>query len=173
MILRKFFLILALVALFSSCLKDSNENNYSPEEEARLLEEYFERLEANGIDVGNIPEIDGIYQIELDEGTGDMVMDGDSVGVEYTGFFLSGEIFDSSTFSVDEIYRFKQEQGTHIAGFYTAVSQLNLGARGVFLLPSNKAYGVNGSGNTIPPYTPILFEITLVDIYEEDSSSGN
>jgi FKBP-type peptidyl-prolyl cis-trans isomerase len=37
------------------------------------------------------------------------------------------------------------------------------GGKAILLIPSNLAYGPNGSGS-IPGYTPLLFEFDLVDI---------
>ena len=40
---------------------------------------------------------------------------------------------------------------------------LNKGAKATFIIPSSLAYGEKGL-NIIPPYTPLVFEIEVIDV---------
>ncbi|MCU0324469.1 MAG: FKBP-type peptidyl-prolyl cis-trans isomerase [Spirosomaceae bacterium] len=79
------------------------------------------------------------------------------VTVKYTGTLLNDKQFDTGTFDVTI------GSGGVIAGFSEAVQKLKLGEKGRFILPSKIAYGTNGSG-TIPPYTPLVFDIEIMAV---------
>ena len=65
------------------------------------------------------------------------------------------------------VWKFIYLSNELIAGFDEAISYLNKGAEGTFLIPSDLAYGSTGNFNrTIPPYSPLVFNIKLIDIYE-------
>ncbi len=49
-----------------------------------------------------------------------------------------------------------------IKGFNEALTLLHVGDRGIFILPSNIAYGDNGTG-PIPPKATLVFDIELLD----------
>ena len=80
--------------------------------------------------------------------------DGDLTTVVYTGYFTTGNPFDSNKtgFSVTI------GNGAVVEGFDYAVRQLKIGEKLKILLPSEKAYGEDGS-SSIPPYTPLIFVI--------------
>lgn len=80
------------------------------------------------------------------------------ITVNYKGSFLNGTEFDAGTFDV--------ELGVNgvVKGFEEAVLMLRKGEKGVFVFPSELGYGVTGQGNSIPPYTPLRFEVEVVSI---------
>ncbi len=176
----KYYTLVLLSALlvFTSCM--NNDDDDIPEEsgntlaeEAALLQQYVAALVANGNDLDTTDV--GVVIVDMEAGEGDFVSVGDSIGIEYAGFFLNdNNPFDSSANIEGGVYRFRQVDGVHIVGFYDALFHLNKGAIGTFLLPSNIAYGTLGArdpfGNiVIPSNTPIVFQIKLVDIYEKAS----
>ncbi len=170
--------VLALVIGLTSCLNTDDNNDisldeYTPENEAELIEQYVSLLVADGksLDTTDI----GVIVFDYEEGDGEYAQIGDSVSVHYTGFFMEGKIFDSSSGGDPLKFRIEDDNGL-IKGFNNAVLQLNIGAEAYFLLPSNVAYGEKGrldyygSYYVIPPYTPILFQLELVDIYEDSEN---
>ena len=50
-----------------------------------------------------------------------------------------------------------------IPGWYEGLQLLNKGASAIFIVPSKLAYGKSGV-SIIAPYTPILFEVTVIDV---------
>jgi FKBP-type peptidyl-prolyl cis-trans isomerase len=50
-----------------------------------------------------------------------------------------------------------------IPGWDEGLLLLNKGARATFIMPSALAYGEQGFAS-IPPYTPLVFEIEVVDV---------
>lgn len=81
------------------------------------------------------------------------------VTVAYKGSYLSGITFDSGA-------SFDVSMGTSsvIKGFENGIKLLRVGEKGNFTFTSDQGYGDQGSGTSIPPYTPLNFEIELISI---------
>lgn len=140
-------------------------SSYTQEREDSIISMYLDTLTSHGLNVDTTET--GVYYVIMKEGEGDYPQTGDSVGVIYLGYFPeNGYIFDRSVTSTDSIMRYRYQESNFISGFDDAVGHLNKGARGLFLLPSNVAYGSTGVLG-IPPYSPLVFEIKLADIYEQ------
>jgi FKBP-type peptidyl-prolyl cis-trans isomerase len=102
----------------------------------------------------------GLRFIRLNEVNASAVAlkDGDNVQLKYTGTFLSDKAFDSGTFG------YVVGNTNLIPGFIEAVKKLKKGEKGKFILPYTIAYGIKGSGQSIPPYTPLVFDIEVVSV---------
>jgi len=87
---------------------------------------------------------------------------GDSVIVHYSGYFLNGKVFDSSV-ERNEPFAFKLGTEAIIKGWNEALQLMSIRDRMLIILPYQLAYGEKG-GSTIPPFTPLIFEIELLDI---------
>jgi FKBP-type peptidyl-prolyl cis-trans isomerase len=81
---------------------------------------------------------------------------GDIVLVRYTGKLLSGKQFDTGDINV------RVGAGSVIKGFDEGVSKMKIGEKATLIFPSSLGYGTQGSGTTIRPYAPLLFEIEIV-----------
>ncbi|KRP63100.1 FKBP-type peptidyl-prolyl cis-trans isomerase [Pseudomonas trivialis] len=99
---------------------------------------------------------DGILLTELTPGTGNKPAASDQVQVKYVGRLPDGTVFDQSTqpqwFRLDSV----------ISGWRSALQQMPVGAKWRLVIPSVQAYGADGAGELIPPYTPLVFEIQLL-----------
>jgi FKBP-type peptidyl-prolyl cis-trans isomerase FklB len=99
---------------------------------------------------------DGILLTELSPGNGDKPKATDQVQVKYVGRLPDGTVFDQSTqpqwFPLDSV----------ISGWSSALQQMPVGAKWRLVIPSAQAYGSDGAGELIPPYTPLVFEIQLL-----------
>jgi len=101
---------------------------------------------------------------------------GDTAYVNYTGHTLNGKVFDSSVQAVAMAAGLQQPgrtyepikvavgQGNVIKGWDEALLLLNEGSKATLVIPSSLAYGDQGAGETIPAFTPLVFEIELVKI---------
>ena len=101
---------------------------------------------------------------------------GDTVLVNYTGKLLNGQVFDSSIAAVAEQAGLQQPDrnyapisfvvgsGQVIKGWDEGLLLLNAGAKAKFIIPSSLAYGEQGSGDTIPPYSSLIFDVELVAV---------
>ncbi|MGH8449648.1 FKBP-type peptidyl-prolyl cis-trans isomerase [Pseudomonas sp.] len=99
---------------------------------------------------------DGILLTELVPGTGNKPSASDEVQVKYVGRLPDGTVFDQSTqpqwFRLDSV----------ISGWSSALQQMPVGAKWRLVIPSAQAYGADGAGELIAPYTPLVFEIELL-----------
>lgn len=103
----------------------------------------------------------GLRYVSLKEGTGKKPNKNDAVTVHYKGRLLDGTIFDSSfdrgepaTFPLNAV----------IPGWAEGVKLMREGGIAVFYLPSQIAYGKEGAGSTIPPDTPLIYEVQLIKV---------
>jgi FKBP-type peptidyl-prolyl cis-trans isomerase FkpA/FKBP-type peptidyl-prolyl cis-trans isomerase FklB len=91
----------------------------------------------------------GIQYKVITEGTGAKPALEDTVMVLYTGRFLDGKEFDSSAQHGGEPARFALNQV--IQGWSEGVQLMSKGAKYTLWIPSELAYGPQGSGQTIKP----------------------
>lgn len=82
------------------------------------------------------------------------------VNVHYRGMFLNGGVFDTS-FSKDEPVTLSLRKV--IKGWQEGIQLMPVGSVFIFLVPPELAYGEKGSA-TIPPNTPLIFEVELFGI---------
>ena len=123
-------------------------------EKALTAEQQFLTQEKARKDVRELA--DGILLTELTPGTGNKPLASDEVQVKYLGQLPDGTVFDKSTqpqwFRLDSV----------ISGWSSALQQMPVGAKWRLVIPSAQAYGAEGAGELIPPYTPLVFEIELL-----------
>jgi FKBP-type peptidyl-prolyl cis-trans isomerase len=125
----------------------------------------------------------GLNYVVTTQGSGPKANPGDTVLVNYTGMFLSGKVFDSSlaevakkngTFNPQRPYEpLKLPVGMNgsIAGFEEGLMLLPKGAKATLILPSSLAYGEQGNQG-IPPFTPLIFEVDVVNIIPAKAGSA-
>jgi FKBP-type peptidyl-prolyl cis-trans isomerase FkpA len=138
-------------AAFDKELLDKKNN------EPKIVEEYAAKALKN---VLKTPE--GINYSVIEEGTGAMPANGQTVIVKYVGKFMDGKIFDQSK-PESPTFSFKIGDGGVIPGWDKALLTMKKGGKSTFVIPSVMAYGEQGGG-PIPPNTPLVFDITLVEI---------
>jgi peptidylprolyl isomerase/FKBP-type peptidyl-prolyl cis-trans isomerase FklB len=101
---------------------------------------------------------DGILVTELTPGNGPKPTVSDRVQVRYVGRLPDGTIFDQNSqpqwFRLDSV----------IAGWTSALQGMQVGAKWRLVIPSAQAYGAEGAGDLIDPYTPLVFEIELLGV---------
>jgi peptidylprolyl isomerase/FKBP-type peptidyl-prolyl cis-trans isomerase FklB len=98
---------------------------------------------------------DGILLTELAPGTGAKAGPNGKVQVVYIGRLPDGSVFDQNSqpqwFSLDSV----------ISGWRSALQQMPVGAKWRLVIPSAQAYGADGAGDLIAPFTPLVFEVEL------------
>ncbi len=106
--------------------------------------------------VRELPE--GVLYSELQAGTGAQPKAGGKVQVRYVGRLPDGSVFDQNQapqwFSL----------GSVIEGWQVALPKMHAGAKWRLVIPSAQAYGAEGAGDLIAPYTPLVFEIELLSV---------
>ncbi|MET0778120.1 MAG: FKBP-type peptidyl-prolyl cis-trans isomerase [Pseudomonas mandelii] len=98
---------------------------------------------------------DGILLTELAPGTGAKAGPDGKVEVLYVGRLPDGTVFDQNSkpqwFSLDSV----------ISGWRSALQNMPVGAKWRLVIPSSQAYGADGAGDLIAPFTPLVFEVEL------------
>lgn len=102
----------------------------------------------------------GLQYEVITEGTGAKPDQDDTVRVNYEGTFIDGQVFDSS-YSRGEPTEFPLN-GV-IPGWTEGIQLMREGAKYRFFIPSDLGYGSRGAGS-IPPYSPLIFEVELLSI---------
>ena len=110
----------------------------------------------------NIPStpFESLQKEILREGT-DQVPNGVNVVVHYTGYFLNGQIFDSSV-QRNQPFQFQLGRGMVIQGWDIGVATMKRGEECFLYIPSRLAYGERGAGASIPPNTDLIFRVHLL-----------
>lgn len=131
------------------------DNAQAPQSEKALAaEQQFLTKEKSAAGVRELAA--GILLTELAPGNGAKPLATDQVQVKYVGRLPDGTVFDQSTqpqwFRLDSV----------ISGWTTALQQMPTGAKWRLVIPSAQAYGADGAGELIAPYTPLVFEIELL-----------
>ncbi|MFT4737143.1 MAG: FKBP-type peptidyl-prolyl cis-trans isomerase FkpA [Cyclobacteriaceae bacterium] len=135
----------------TSLEKNKNAGGY---EEARA--ELTNFLSENGI-AAEASET-GLQYVINNKTNGAYPEPGQRVSVKYKGMLLDGSVFDEGT------YTFPLGQGEVIAGWDEGIGYLRVGESGVLYIPAEMGYGSRGSGARIPPFSPLMFEVELVEI---------
>ena len=125
--------------------------------EKQSMENY---LTANNLTAA--PRASGLYYIETKEGKGHTAANGKRVSVHYTGKLLDGTVFDSSI-ERGIPFTFQLGAGEVIKGWEEGIALMKKGGKALLLIPSGLAYGEQSTGK-IPAYSPLLFEVELMDI---------
>lgn len=103
----------------------------------------------------------GIVITTLKAGNGISPKSSDTVKVHYRGTLTSGKEFDSSygrgqptSFPLNRV----------IPCWTEGMQMIKVGGKAKLLCPANLAYGSRGIPGTIPPDSPLIFEVELLEI---------
>lgn len=105
----------------------------------------------------------GLQYEVITMGTGPKPTAESTVKVHYTGTLIDGTQFDSSvergepaTFPVNGV----------IPGWTEALQLMPVGSKFKLYIPEAIAYGANGAGQVIKPYSTLIFEVELLEIVQ-------
>jgi FKBP-type peptidyl-prolyl cis-trans isomerase len=128
------------------------------EEEQKNLDAY---ISENDIETNRTGS--GLHYLILQEGAGEKISAGDSLTVSYHGYLLDGTSFGEGSFS------FVAGQGQVIAGWDEGVSYLSQGSKAKFFVPSKLGYGNRGTGEIIPPFATLIFDVEVLGVKKKTS----
>lgn len=160
-----------------SAVLEGQTPEMSPEEAQQVINAYFEELqqkqfganiaagneflEENKTKPGVVTLPSGLQYTILTEADGPKPSAADSVKCHYHGTLLDGTVFDSSvqrdspaTFGVSQV----------IKGWVEALQLMSVGAKWRLFIPSDLAYGAQGAGQHIAPYSTLIFDVELLEI---------
>lgn len=141
--------LIALICLATNAMAQVPSTNQQPIQKAPQQYQVMAQTEtlSNGVKVTHTKM-----------GTGTSPKEFSTVKVMYKGTFLDGRVFDQSQAPI--------ELGLNqvIKCWTTGVQKMKVGGTAKLECPANTAYGAAGAGNTIPPNTPLNFEVTLLEV---------
>lgn len=149
----------------------------TPDEANQTLNKYFSELQeqqikknmedgaaflaANGERKEVVTLKSGLQYEILTTGNGAKPKATDRVKCHYHGTFINGTVFDSSVergepavFPVNGV----------IQGWVEALQLMPVGSKWRLYIPSDLAYGARGAGESIPPYSTLIFDVELLGI---------
>lgn len=147
-------------------------NNYFQEKEAQMNAEKKAKgekakiegekfLKENGQKEGVITTPSGLQYMVLKEGDGKSPKATDKVRCHYEGMLIDGTLFDSSLqrgepadFPLNGV----------ITGWTEGLQLMKEGAKYRFFIPYMLGYGEGGAGNSIPPYSTLIFDVELIKV---------
>lgn len=105
----------------------------------------------------------GLQYLDLEEGDGEEVSEGDEVTVHYTGWLEDGTRFDSS-YNRGEPLNMVVGSGQVIPGWDEGLVGMKVGGKRQLRIPPDLGYGEEGAGDIIPPDATLIFDIELQSI---------
>ena len=128
--------------------------------EKEVLSQYIQQ---NKINIR--PTSSGLYFISINPGKKSRVNPGDTVIVDYEGKFLDGKFFDSTKKRHESFQFVYGTEWQVIKGLEEAIGMMGEGEKAIVIVPSDMAFGTDGSSTgIIPPFTSLIFEVELVKI---------
>ena len=146
--------------IIENALQEASERRTT---QNKVMEEEFLALnrQRSGIKVTE----SGLQYEIFTETNGEKPNDDSVVRVKYTGTFIDGKPFDSST----------EDEGSFIPldmvipGWTEGLMLMSVGSNYRFYIPSDLAYGNDGIQGIIPPYSTLIFTVTLLEIVSPDN----
>ncbi len=180
-LLRKTGYILILAAAVVSCECSGGRNQTAPQsteesaddrieasrdflkKERESIEAYIKDRELEVERTGT-----GLYYRVLSDSAIDLQVETeDLVEYEYDISLMNGaKLYSSATDGRAELKIDKQDA---VIGLHESLKKLGLGDKGLFILPSHLAYGVAGDQDRVPPLTPLVYELKVVNIKKSKS----
>ncbi len=111
------------------------------------------------------PEADGMYILKDEKGKGKGIKEGDSVEIKYTAMLLDGTIVEQSDHGAGRTtYFISYKKEPQLPGIDDALANMKEGESVKALFPSSLAFGKQQQGLLIEPYTPLVFDISVVKV---------
>jgi FKBP-type peptidyl-prolyl cis-trans isomerase FklB len=128
---------------------------------AQIREEGEKFLEENAKRANVVTLPSGLQYEIITETIGQKPVATDKVKVHYHGTLIDGTVFDSSvrrgepaTFGVTQV----------IQGWVEALQLMPVGSKWKLYIPYDLAYGEQGAGQMIAPFSTLIFEVELLEI---------
>jgi FKBP-type peptidyl-prolyl cis-trans isomerase len=109
----------------------------------------------------------GIRYIIEKPGEGEPPKPGDKVSVLYTGTLLDGKVFDHQLDPQHPLV-FRVRRMAVIEGWDQVLQLMRPGEKRLVIIPSDFAYGSRGQLPSIPPNSPLVFDMQLVKVERID-----
>lgn len=135
---------------------------------AELSKKYYDTFKQYESRVGTFDsKVTELKKEDLAQGSGDEVKKDSTFYAYYLGWTPDGKVFDGSIDGDKLKAPFKVQSGGVITGWTEGAEGMKKGGVRLLTIPAEKAYGKQGSGEKIPPNTPLTFVIMVIEDPEE------
>jgi len=147
----------------NAAFKDINDRMQAAEaEKATVMAAEGEAyLEENAKRDGITVLASGLQSEVITEGEGEKPTAESTVRTHYHGTLIDGTVFDSS---YDRGQPAEFPVGGVIKGWTEALQLMSVGSKYKLHIPHNLAYGEQGAGGSIAPYSALVFDVELLEI---------
>jgi len=147
----------------NAAFKDINDRMQAAEaEKATVMAAEGEAyLEENAKRDGITVLASGLQFEVITEGEGEKPTAESTVRTHYHGTLIDGTVFDSS---YDRGQPAEFPVGGVIKGWTEALQLMSVGSKYKLHIPHNLAYGEQGAGGSIAPYSALVFDVELLEI---------
>ncbi len=152
---------------------EKEAKNQKPVAEAAPIQATVVKPSAGEADINTKPKVPkgtgaaptALKAETLIPGTGAAIKSGQQATVQYVGvLFKDGKEFDTSWGKGKQPFQFALGGGQVIPGWDQGVAGMKVGERRRLTIPSELAYGAQGSPPKIPANAPLIFDIDLKKI---------
>jgi len=148
-------LLLVASVLVNSCSK-SDTSGCQPATVASEKAQMVAYCSANGINYTE--DVSGLLYEIITPGAGPAPVVTSTISVVYTGKLFNGTTFDATANPIS------LPLSGVIDGWKIGIPFIKKGGRIKLVIPSALAYSCTGAGASIPPNTPLFFDVTLTDV---------
>lgn len=157
---------LSMVELKTTAQMREEAAAYNAWREDRELEEQAELgryLHTKGIDE-HATAYQGIHVVEHKKGTEPLLHTGDLITIGYVAHALNGERFDDTYMAGTPLTFRLGDPGQVIRGLEIGLRKLGQGGKATFIIPSQFAFGADGSAaGIVPPFTTVVYELEILE----------
>ncbi len=131
------------------------------QQDSLKIAKYMVQLKKNETQQYQIKDTDsGLKYYLLKEGTGKNIAPNDTIKLQYVGKLLDGQVCDKS----DGVAEFIANNIVP-KGLEEGVGLMREGSKGLFILPSDLAFGAEGiEGGIVPPYSVLVYEVDVLKV---------
>ena len=157
----QYLTMIALALLLSAIIISCSLSRKNEKEEEEMIENFLAGNPLFEMKAG------GYYYKEVITGTGAQAKTHDTAFIMYTITFLSGDTIYTNVGTTDTLIIQGVNEGYNLICFEEGLTNMRVGGKSYFMLPSALAYGATGLYDyyygymIIPGYTPLLYDIDL------------
>jgi len=126
----------------------------------------IERMYGPVAATSKVKHLEKLGIVDVKQGTGDVVANGDEVWVIYTGKLANGQVFDSNAKPGANPFHFTVGAGMVIKGWDQGLLGMKKGGQRKLSIPFTMAYGDRSMG-TIPAQSDLYFDVEVKDILKK------
>ena len=141
------------------------QNYYQKKQEIENKEKFGKNIEAGKKAIAEFSKQEGVITTKsgiayryASKGTGKSPVDGDKVKVTYRRTLIDCTEFDKS------VEPFELSINQVIPGWTELLKLMKVGDQITAYIPYDLAYGANGSGSSIEPFSTLIFDIKLLEV---------